>query len=449
MTIFNKTERFLLFVGDILIFSLSLWLSLLIRDGNLPDLFMFLSHFVPFSIIFIAWIIVFYISGLYDKYTTILKEKIPALLLNAQLVNSGVAVAFFYLIPYFGIAPKTLLFIDLVISFFLINLWRIYSYPLFRIKDKESAIIIGSGEELKELEHEINENPHSELKFIYSINLDQKEKTNFIDEIVNKVYSENIKVIVVDLKDGKVEPILPHLYNLIFSGVKFFDMDKVYEDVFNRIPLSLLNHTWFLENISTTPKFTYDFLKRILDIVISLPLFLVSIILYPFIAIAIKIDHEGPVFSRQKRVGQNNKTIELLKFRTMLFNDQGEWKEKGKENKVTRDGAILRKTRLDEVPQLWNVLRGDVSLIGPRPEFPGPVTEYAKAIDFYNVRHLIKPGLSGWAQIYGEHPHHGIGVGETKNKLSYDLYYVKNRSVMLDLQIVLKTIKTILSRQGR
>ena len=148
-------------------------------------------------------------------------------------------------------------------------------------------------------------------------------------------------------------------------------------------------------------------------------------------------------------MGQNNKVIRLLKFRTMLFNDAGEWKERGIENRVTKVGNFLRKTRLDEFPQLWNVIRGDISLIGPRPEFPNAVKHYSEELPYYNVRHLIKPGLSGWAQIYGEHPHHGVDVNKTANKLSYDLYYIKNRSFFLDIKIALQTIKTLGSIAGR
>jgi len=132
----------------------------------------------------------------------------------------------------------------------------------------------------------------------------------------------------------------------------------------------------------------------------------------------------------------------------MLFNDDGDWKEKGTVNKVTKVGAFLRTTRLDEFPQLWNVLKGDISLIGPRPEFPGPVEHYTKEIPYYNIRHLIKPGLSGWAQIYGAHPHHSTDVSKTKEKLSYDLFYIKSRSFWLDIKIALKTIKALLSRSG-
>jgi lipopolysaccharide/colanic/teichoic acid biosynthesis glycosyltransferase len=168
----------------------------------------------------------------------------------------------------------------------------------------------------------------------------------------------------------------------------------------------------------------------------------------PFVAVAIKREGGGPVFIIQERVGQYNRPIRIIKFRSMTGNDTGE-SALNSSLRVTKVGSFLRRTRIDELPQLWNVLRGDYSLIGPRPELPALVAEYAEKIPYYNARHLLKPGLSGWAQIYHrEHPHHGIDIAETQNKLSYDLYYVKNRSLLLDLQIGLKTIRTILSRSG-
>ena len=163
-----------------------------------------------------------------------------------------------------------------------------------------------------------------------------------------------------------------------------------------------------------------------------------------------KLEGRGPIFTYQDRIGRNNRIIRILKFRTMLFNDNGDWQNKGVINKVTRVGNFLRKTRLDEFPQLWNVLRGDISLIGPRPEFPEAVKHYTDEISYYNIRHLIKPGLSGWAQIHQDkHPHHGLDSLETADKLSYDLYYIKNRSFLLDIKIALRTLKTLLSIAGR
>ncbi|MBI5005161.1 MAG: sugar transferase [Candidatus Lloydbacteria bacterium] len=230
--------------------------------------------------------------------------------------------------------------------------------------------------------------------------------------------------------------------------MRFVDKYKVYEEVFDREPLSLLGDSWFLENISQAPHLIYDMFKRLMDMMISFLLGVLSLVLYPFVWIAIKLDDGGALFTYQNRVGQDKKNIRLIKFRTMTTNDQGRW-GRGMKNEVTRIGKFLRKTRIDELPQLWNVLAGDISLIGPRPEFREPAEAYATQIPYYNIRYLIKPGLSGWAQIYQkEAPHHDVDIEQTREKLSYDLYYIKNRSFWLDIKIALKTVKTLLSQTG-
>ncbi|MBX4200487.1 exopolysaccharide biosynthesis polyprenyl glycosylphosphotransferase [Candidatus Parcubacteria bacterium] len=449
MNLLDRKSPLILLVGDIFFFLLSLWITLFLRSFSFPSGALFSAHLVPFGLLFVVWVVVFYIAGLYERHTLLLTSTLPGVLFNTLVANSIIAVLFFYFIPLFGIAPKTILFIYLIVSFIIILLWRTYGYFLLGTKEAEKAIIIGSGEEMKELVDEVNGNPLYNLRFVDSIDLN-RTNAGIWDEIVSRIYADNISLIAIDLTHEKVEPVLPHLYNLIFSKVRFIDMHKIYEDIFNRVPLSLLRYNWFLENISTSPRAAYDALKRIMDILLSFLLAIGSLVLYPFVYVAIKLDDKGPLFSHQKRVGQNNKIVEIIKFRTMtIADDQGKWtNDKTPENKVTRVGKFLRNSRIDELPQLWNVLRGDISLIGPRPEFPDPVKHYTAQIPYYNVRHIIKPGLSGWAQIYGEHPHHEADVSMTKNKLSYDLYYIKNRSLLLDLKIALRTIKTLLSRAG-
>jgi len=423
-------------------------LALYIRSAEMPALTLFVKHFVPFSILFIFWLLVYFIAGLYEKHTLILKSRLPNIIFNAQVVNGIFAIIFFYSIPFFKITPKTLLFIYLIISFIFVLLWRLYGLSLISHREKESALLIGSGKEMKELLEEVNTNPRYGLSFVSSVDLGEVDGIDIQNEIITPIYSNNIKIIAVDFSHEEVAPLLPHLYNLIFSKIRFIDSHRIYEDVFNRIPLSLVTYSWFLENISVSPKFTYDLLKRIMDIIISVPLMLIPIITYPFAFIAMKLEDGGPIFITQERIGKDNQTIRLRKFRSMSKNITDLTAEQS-ENKITWIGNILRKTRLDEFPQLWNVLRGDISLIGPRPELPSGVKHYEGQIPFYNVRHLIKPGLSGWAQLYHDnHPHHGIGVEQTKEKLSYDLFYIKNRSFFLDIKIALKTLKTLLSRSG-
>jgi len=447
MTAVRKKEALLLFLGDVCFFLISLWVMLFLRYQEIPDWSLVYSHFIPFTFLFVVWVVVFFIAGLYEKHTLILRNKIPATILNAQLINSCIAVIFFYLIPYFGITPKTNLFIYLVISFLLILGWRIYGEPLFRSRNKQNAILIGSGEEMKELKQEVNNNPRYDLLFISSIDLNQIDSLDFKSEILDRIYSEQVQVIAADFKNDKVGPVLPNLYNLIFSKIRFIDMYKIYEDIFDRIPLSLVTYSWFLENISTAKNMTYDTVKRATDGLVSCVVGIISLVFYPLIIVAIKLEDRGPVFFKQERMGKNNQVFNIVKFRSMAVHNE----EDGiaKDARITRVGSFLRKTRLDEIPQLWNVFRGDLSLIGPRPEIPSLVKLYEKEIPYYNVRHLIKPGLSGWAQLYHKAPpKFSVGYDETRKKLSYDLFYIKNRSIFLDIKIVLKTCKTLLSRTG-
>ncbi len=443
----NKKEPIILFFGDIIFLCLALWLTLLLRDWSIPSFAVFKNHLLPFSFLFVVWILNFFIAGLYEKHTLILRKKIPSIIFNTQIINSIIGIAFFYFIPFFGIAPKTVLFIYLIVSSILIFVWRYYSVSFLGFRKKQNAILIGSGEEMVELRDEIKNNNRYNIELVSFVDLNEVDSFDFQEEIISKIYSENVHSVIIDLKNEKVKSILPHLYNLIFSNVRFIDMYKVYEDIFDRAPLSLVGYNWFLENISSKSHLTYDFLKRLMDIVISLIVGVISLIFYPFVYLAIKLDDKGPVFFEGERIGQNGKIIKLLKFRSMGVSSTGGGIEENPQ--ITKIGNFLRKTRIDELPQLINVLRGEISLIGPRPECPELVKKYNEEIPYYNIRHLIKPGLSGWAQMYHKHhPHHGLDVGETKNKLSYDLYYVKNRSFLLDLKIALKTIRTLLSRAG-
>lgn len=443
MSISRRKETAILFFGDIILLYISLWIALAVRYSKVPSSEILSLHFSPFSIIILVWIAIFFISGLYEKHTLILKSRLPSTIFNAQLANSFIAVLFFYFIPYFGIAPKTNLFIYLVISFAAMLIWRIYGDRLLKSSKQERGIIIGSGEEMKELLEEVNGNPRYDLQFVSSIDLDDSGDVDFKEELLHRIYSEEIQIIVIDLKNEKVEPILPHLYNLIFSKVKFIDMYKVYEDIFDRVPLSLVRYNWFLENISTENRLSYDVLKRVMDISLSFILFAVSLVIYPFVYLAVKLDDGGSVFFSQDRVGKNNRIIKVKKFRSMSPSSEAG------ETRITRVGKFIRATRIDELPQLWNVLVGDMSMIGPRPEIPNLVRHYEEEIHYYNVRHLIKPGLSGWAQLYHtDPPKVTANADKTRRKLSYDLYYIKNRSFMLDVKIALKTLKALMSRSG-
>ena len=448
MSITRRKETSILLIGDILVLLTALWLALFTRYAAIPDAQLYIDHIKPFSLLFIVWFGIFFISGLYEKHTLFLKNKIPSIILRTQILNSIIAVFFFYFIPYFSITPKTNLLLVLIFSFIFLVAWRLYGDIFLNFGKREKALIVGSGEELKEMEEEVNNNSRYRLQFVLSLDLDDLDNVDFKKDILDMVQNKKITTIVIDLRNKKIRPLLPSFYNLLFCKMHFVDMYQAYEDIFIRVPASLINYNWFLENISPSSKITYDILKRLMDIVVSLFLGGLSLLILPFVVLAIKIDDGGPIFFSHKRVGKNNREISVVKFRSMEVHVENP-KDKTYCPKITRVGAILRKTRLDELPQLWNVLRGDMSLIGPRPEVPKLVEMYKQEINYYNIRHIIKPGLSGWAQLYQkEPPRLTVGYNETKTKLSYDLYYIKNRSFILDIKIGIKTIRTLLSRSG-
>jgi len=444
----SKKEPIILLLGDILVLYLSLFFMLLTVRPGLPESVTTSAHILPFTFLFVVWIFIFFVAGLYEKHTVILKNKLPNTILNTQVTNSFVAVLFFYLIPYFGITPKTNLFIYLVVSFILLIFWRVYLFNKINISSRKRALLVGSKEEMRDLFEEVNNNSRYDIIFTDKVDLDDI-KGAYILETLSKKFQENIfSVVVIDLKHPTIKAILPQIFSLFKNKIEIINKQSMYEEIFDREPISMIDYEWFIENISLSPKLAYDPLKRATDFFIAFVGGLFSLILFIFVVPAIRFDSKGPVFYRQKRVGKDGEVFEIIKFRTMEKMHTGE-EATGGDNQITKVGKVLRMLRIDELPQLWNVLKGELSLIGPRPEIPELVEVYEKEIPYYGIRHFIKPGLSGWAQIHqAAPPKFGTNLNDTTTKLSYDLYYIKNRSFMLDLKIIFRTIKTLLSRSG-
>ncbi len=438
----------ILFFGDLFFLVFGLWLSLAIRGLESPSWELFLSHLVPFSLIFALSIIVFLIAGLYETRSVILARRAFSVsLLVAQTFNVVLAALFFFLTPIFLISPKTLLLIYLIVSFLLILLWRVVIFPRLGLLKPEPAVVVGEGTEIDELVDALKRAHRAPAKVVAYIHPGHE---SLKEKVTEAVEAHHARFIIADFKDARVARAFPEIYNFLAGGIRFFDALALYETVFGRIPLSLLDDRWLAQNVSLYSRTVYDTLKSIIDVLLAGAGALVSLIVYPFIMLAIKLEDGGPVFVGLDRVGEDGQIIHIFKFRSMSGNDNGEYGAKGASTlRVTRVGKFLRLTRLDELPQFWNVVRGDLSLIGPRPEYPQLVQIYEKEIPYYGMRHLIKPGLSGWAQLYHDnHPHHAAEVAATKEKLSYDLYYLKHRSFMLDVVIILKTLKKLLTRSG-
>jgi exopolysaccharide biosynthesis polyprenyl glycosylphosphotransferase len=317
-----------------------------------------------------------------------------------------------------------------------------------------NVAIAGVNEYAKELADVMATKPYMGYKLAALVSTDPMLQDNIFDNI--KIYFAD-KDLVKNLRASSIDTVItaenPHLnptiaqafYECIPYKIRFLDLAQSYELLTGRIPLSYINQTWFLENINEHQKKVYDSLKRVVDIAAAFAILCLSLPIWPLIAFAIKWDSAGPVFYRQERVGRDKKLFGLIKFRSMIRHAESGtpvWAQE-KDKRVTKVGALLRPTHLDELPQMINIIKGDISLVGPRPERIEFVRELEKQIPHYNIRHIIKPGFTGWAQINFRYARTPM---DTYEKFQYDLYYLKNRSLILDLSILLKTINLFLRR---
>ena len=449
MNLVPKREYLILLAGDIAVFFVSLWITLFARYLVPPSGDLLRTFIAPFSLLFAVWIIIFFIAGLYSRHTRLFRTRLPATIISAQILNIIIAALFFFLVPAFGIAPKTILFLYLLISSALIVLWRAYLYPRLPTGPKLKGILVASGPDAERLTDEIQNDGRYPFT-LETVDTSRASKAEVIREALRALESEEVAFLVVDFSDRAIEAAFPIMYDAAFQKNRFALVDAVelYQEMFECVPLSLLQYEWILENVSSSR--VYDGLKRLIDVCASLILGLLSIVVYPFVALAVKLDDGGELFIEQVRVGRFQQPIRILKFRTMSGNDQGRYGAAGvSQLKITRVGMWLRMLRIDELPQLWAVLRGDLSLVGPRPELPALASQYSARIPYYSARYLVAPGLSGWAQIkHDRDPHHAADLEETRTKLSYDLYYLRHRSLLLDLYILFQTIRIVFTARG-
>jgi lipopolysaccharide/colanic/teichoic acid biosynthesis glycosyltransferase len=444
MKISARREAPLLFFGDVFFLSLALFLSMTLRYSQIPDAYLMSIHYSPFSFLFLASTLVFFVAGLYEKHTLVMKESLPATILYAQVTNILIAAAFFFLVPFFEIQPKAFLFIYLILSVGLVSFWRMYLFPLLSLRNPEPALLIGDGEEADEIYTEVNGNTR------YSIHFDRRHSPDLTAEISAQVFrtlvfSSGISTVVVPFSYFKDANIATVRGDALREGVQFIDQAEIYEELFDRVSFSSVDE----RVLQVRESIVYVAGKRIVDIVLSLSALVVLSPVLGVVALMLKAGEGRNALIFQERVGKNNRLIKIIKFRTMLFDDAGD-PERQKNNRVTKLGAFLRKTQIDEMPQFWNVLVGELSLIGPRPEIPSLVAEYERQIPYYAARHMLQPGISGWAQIkHASPPKWKLDVEATRNKLSYDLYYLKKRSLVLDSIVILRTIQILLSRAGK
>jgi sugar transferase (PEP-CTERM system associated) len=268
------------------------------------------------------------------------------------------------------------------------------------------------------------------------------------DGVFETALKQRANKIVISLSERRGVLPFKEILNCKMSGIDVLDAPSFYEEIAGKLFLENIRPSWFIfsDGFRITPLNKIN--KRMFDIVIATCGLLIAAPLIPIIALLIKIDSPGPIFFRQIRVGERETNFMLYKFRTMFQDAErgtGAVWAQNKDKRVTRVGTFLRKARLDEMPQLFNVLRGDMSFIGPRPERPEFVEKLKEIIPYYSERHFVKPGVTGWAQVKYRY---GASIEDAIEKLRYDLYYIKNLSLFLDMLILIETIKVVLFGRG-
>lgn len=397
---------------------------------------------------------------LFDLYDFVVMHNRPELMLRLMqaLGLAWIALALsFYAYPELMIGRGVTL-IALPLAIALMVGWRIaIHWVLGHPQFGERILIVGSGNLAVEVARQVLDRPDAGYRVVGFLGTEAEQvgkslinprvigMTDQLEEIVNR---EGIDRIVIAMGERRAKLPTDKLLKLSLGGeVTIEEGATFYERVTGRVFLDMIRPSWLIFTgrgrqlrLATTVRDLVHRAIALIGLILSLPLGVVT-------AILIKLDSRGPVFYKQERVGKNGRSFVLMKFRSMTMDAESDgpvWASKS-DGRATRVGRIIRKVRLDEIPQFWNILRGEMSFVGPRPERPHFVAQLAQRIPYYEQRHLIAPGLTGWAQI--NYPY-GASIEDARQKLQYDLFYIKNHSLILDAIILFETVKIILFGRG-
>jgi sugar transferase (PEP-CTERM system associated) len=322
----------------------------------------------------------------------------------------------------------------------------------------EKILVLGSGEFSQKILSEVNGHRDSGYRLAGLITTNSERPCTLPthipilslndNNICTFAESQRVRKIVVAMDDRRGKLPINELLRCKMTGMTVLEGESFYEKITGKILAENLNPSWLIYSDGFRKSQLIRLRKRLGDVVLAGLGLLVSLPLTLLAAVAIKLDSKGPIIYKQKRCGQNGRIFELCKFRSMIDNAEAEcgpvW-ALDNDCRITRVGKILRKFRFDEIPQMWNVLKGDMSFIGPRPERPEFVKELVRMVPYYSERHTVKPGITGWAQVsYG----YAASVEDALEKLKYDLFYIKNMSLFMDFMIIFKTVKIVLQPSG-
>ena len=454
MQLFNRyvsTRSLTVFAGELLLIFGSVALAASLQDT--PDL---AANLWKIGLVTVVCQLCLYYNDFYDLTLVQSSRELVVRLLQAVGAASIVLAALYFTMPDLMIGDG--IFVSALFVFVVGILgWRLLFNQLTgSLKLQERILVVGTGETARKVVRQILDQREFAYRVVGFIDDDASRVGERIvnpgiigtpDDIATLIDRHHIDRIIVGLSDRRGKLPVEELLRAKMAGIRVEDATTTYERVTGKILIDDLRPSWLIFSDGFRVSRMNRWIKRSIDLTLALIFGILSLPLMLLTAVAIAIESGRPILYCQERVGENGKTFTLCKFRSMRTDaEQGTpiWARDGDE-RVTRVGRVIRLTRLDELPQFWNVLRGDMSFVGPRPERPFFVAELAKAIPFYQQRHAVKPGLTGWAQVKYRY---GASLEDAMEKLRYDLYYIKHLSVFFDLTIVFDTVKVVLFGKG-
>lgn len=446
---------YILVLGDLLLSCLSVYSGFFLRFAEAPGTEAVFSMGGARLAVF-AFILAFssFLLELYSSDGSTSKKEVFARVLSAIFISFFMLSAIYYIAPQLVIG-RGVLALSLS-SFALFQFaWHVsYKFSLKLPRFARRVLILGTGPLANQMGAIVNSVSHNYVLTGY-VNCTNETVLvpphNIVgngEGLAETAHREKAHKIVVSLSERRGAFPLKDVLSCKLGGIEIVDAPSFYEQVTGKLLIENITPSWFIFSDGFRITATKMLFKRIFDVGLAVTGLLVAAPLVPFVVLAIKFDSKGPVLYRQVRMGQREKNFVLYKFRTMRTDAETEtgavWAEKN-DPRITRIGRFLRKSRLDEIPQLYNVLRGDMSMVGPRPERPEFIEKLKEIIPYYSERHFVKPGITGWAQV--KYPY-GASVEDAVEKLRYDLFYIKHFSPPLDVLILLETTKVILFGRG-
>ena len=454
MPSYNKFKQRTLLLGDFVSIVLSFYLTFLVRTGAVVH-----TERRLYKMLFSAgvYVVFFYIFDLYNLTSRIKSTAYLARYLLTVVSATALVTIVYYLVPSLELW-RGLFLLNALVIVCVTYLWHLLFFFLFeRFAPPKNIVIIGSGPSGQELCAVLEQNG-ADFKVVGYLDDRPELQRQRIGTatvigtsaaLAGLVERKEIDAAVLAVTHEKSRDLLKAVIHAKMKGVAVTDMPTLYEELTGKLPLDHMDPDWIAHtSLKGVTKSLYTLhVKKVIDTALSLAGLVATFPVTALVAIAIKLDSPGPILYRHNRVGHNECVFELLKFRSMSVDaePQGAVWALEDDPRVTRVGRFIRKTRIDEIPQMWNVLRGEMSFLGPRPERPEFVEELKNAIPYYSFRHSIKPGITGWAQVKYAY---GASNTDAFEKLQYDLYYLKNLSVILDFQILLRTIRVVLFGEG-